>query len=167
MSLTAARHRHTQQGFTLIEVMICLFMLAIGLLGMTSLQNEALKHNHAAFIDSQAQYLLADMAERIRANRGNDTYVIAYTENPPTQSLDCLTGTSTSLQCTSNQMAIWDLNQWRSKVTNSDYLPQGQSQIQYDPTTRVFTISIRYDWSAIGGTDIDGGKRTLSITTRI
>jgi len=153
---------HNPRGFTLIEVMICLFLLAMGMLGMTSLQNEALKHNHAAFIDSQAQYLLADMAERIRANRGNDTYVMTYTESPPTQAVDCLTST-----CTSNQMAIWDLNQWRTKVTDADYLPQGESQIEYDNLTRVFTISIRYDWSALGGIDVDEGKRILSITTRI
>jgi hypothetical protein len=76
-------------------------------------------------------------------------------------------GTALTSTCTSNQMAIWDLNQWRTKVTDADYLPQGESQIEYDNLTRVFTISIRYDWSALGGIDVDEGKRILSITTRI
>lgn len=153
---------HQQQGFTLVEVMVSLFILAGGLLGMAALQNEVLKYNHAAFIDTQAQYLMNDMAERIRANRGNDAYVIAYAEAAPTQVVDCATTT-----CGSNDMAIWDLNQWRARVESSDYLPRGESQIVYEVLTRTFVISIRYDWSQMGGVDISDGKRTVSITTRI
>ena len=151
-----------QRGFTLIEVMVSLFILAGGLLGMAALQNEVLKYNHAAFLDTQAQYLMSDMAERIRANRGNDAYVIAYSETAPTPSVDCAT-----TSCSSNEMVAWDLNQWRSRVENSDYLPQGQSQIVYEVLTRTFVISIRYDWTQMGGVDISDGKRTVSITTRI
>lgn len=162
MPVMTSKRTSLQQGFTLIEVMVSLFILAGGLLGMAALQNEVLKYNHAAFIDTQAQYLMNDMAERIRANRGNDAYVIAYAETPPTQSVDCATTT-----CSSNEMAIWDLNQWRSKVESSDYLPEGQSQIVYEVLTRTFVISIRYDWTQMGGVDISDGQRTVSITTRI
>ncbi len=57
-------------GFTLLEVMICLVILAGGMLGMTAMQIEGLKYNKAAFTESQAQFLLNDMVERIRANLG-------------------------------------------------------------------------------------------------
>ncbi len=151
-------------GFTLLEVMICLFILAGGILGMTAMQIEGLKYNKAAFTESQALFLLNDMAERIRANRGNDAYVLDFTETAPTQSVDC---GAANTYCTSNQMVIWDLNQWRSKVEDNDYLPQGQSRILYDNPSRVFTISIRYDWTQLGGLDITNGQRTVSITTRM
>ena len=151
-------------GFTLLEVMICLVILAGGMLGMTAMQIEGLKYNKAAFTESQAQFLLNDMVERIRANRGNDAYVIGYAEAPPTQSVDC---GAANAACTSNQMVIWDLNQWRSKVEDSTYMPQGQSEIVYDNLTHTFTISIRYDWSQLGGLDITNGQRTVTITTRI
>ncbi len=68
------------RGFSLIEVLISLSILAAGLLGMTALQNEALQFNQAAFTDSQAQFLINDMVERIRANRGNNTYAIGFTK---------------------------------------------------------------------------------------
>ena len=165
MSLSAShagRPASATAGFTLIEVLIALFLLAIGLLGMSALQGEALKYNHAAFIDSQAQFLLNDMAKRIRANAGNNIYVIDFTDIPPTIAVNCETDS-----CTSNQMAIWDLNQWRDKVEDSAYLPQGESQIQFDNAERTFVLSIRYDWSQLGGEEVSGEKRTIRITTRI
>ena len=147
-------------GFTLVEVLVSLFILAIGLLGMTALQNEALKYNHAAFIDTQAQYLLTDMSERIRANRGNATYNLLFTEDPTSSAVDC-SGTT----CTSNQMAAWDLNTWRALVEDSAYLPEGESQIVYDNLTKTYVISIRYNWEQLGG--VGTGTRTVTFTTRI
>jgi type IV pilus assembly protein PilV len=151
-----------QTGFTLIEVMISLLILAFGMLGMTALQNEALKFNHTAFIDSQAQFLLNDMVERIRANHGNSTYQILFIQPTPTVVTNCEIAS-----CTADQIAIYDINKWRSKVTNADILPNGESSITYDGLAKVFTIAIRYDWKNLGGVDITDGKRTVSITTRI
>ena len=129
-----------QGGVTLIEVMVSLLILAIGLLGMTALQNEALKFNQAASVDSQAQYLVTDMAERIRSNEGNNTYVINFTETTPVPTVNC--GVNI---CSSNELAQWDLSQWRAKVENDAAMPNGESQITLDPLARTFVISIRYD----------------------
>lgn len=157
------------KGFSLIEVLISLSILAAGLLGMTALQNEALQFNQAAFTDSQAQFLLNDMVERIRANRGNNTYAIAFNEDTPTAAVNCAATT-----CTSNQMATWDIAQWRGLVESTvasdgeTYLPQGESQILFNVTTQTYIISVRYDWSQLGESDLNNaGKRTISVTTRI
>ena len=150
------------QGFTLIEVLVSLFILAVGMLGMTALQNEGLKNNHAAFVDSQAQFLLADMVERIRANPGNNTYVIGYLETPAVITVNCAT-----TSCTSDQMALWDLNRWRAQVENPAYLPDGESQILFNNLTRTFSVSIRYDWSQLGNSEVMNSKRTVTVTTRI
>ncbi len=157
------------RGFSLIEVLISLSILDAGLLGMTSLHNEDLKFNNEAFTDSQAQFLINDMVERIRANRGNNTYAIGFTENTPTASVNCAATT-----CTSNEMAVWDIAQWRGMVeaTVADdgvtYLPSGESQILFNTTTRAYIISVRYDWSQLGESELNNnGKRTISVTTRI
>jgi len=157
------------RGFSLIEVLISLSILAAGLLGMTALQNEALQFNQAAFTDSQAQFLINDMVERIRSNRGNNTYAIGFTETKPTASVNCAATT-----CTSSQMAIWDIAQWRAMVeaTVADdgitYLPSGESQILFNTTTQAYIISVRYDWSQLGESELNNdGKRTISVTTRI
>lgn len=157
------------EGFSLIEVLISLSILAAGLLGMTALQNEALQFNQAAFTDSQAQFLINDMVERIRANRGNNTYAIAFNEVAPEAFVDCA-----SVTCSSNQMATWDIAQWRALVESTvaddgvSYLPGGESQILFNNTTQTYIISVRYDWSQLGEPELNNdGKRTISVTTRI
>lgn len=161
-SLTKDPPRNGSQtaGFTLIEVLVSLFILALGLLGMTALQTESLKYNYAAFTDSQAQFLLSDMAERIRANSGNNTYLMTYTEVIAPVTVDCALTT-----CNGNQMALWDMTQWRNTVALT--LPQGETQILFNTLNRIYVISVRYDWSQLGDPDGTGEKRTVTITTRV
>ncbi len=149
-------------GFTLIEVLISLFILTLGMLGMTALQNEALQYNHIALLDSQAQFLLADMTERIRSNRGNNSYAITYLQEPQSAGDNCEEQT-----CNSDEMALWDINQWREKVESTAYLPQGQSQILFNPETRTYIVSIRYHRSISRNFDSSSGQGMISVTTRI
>ena len=151
----------SNSGFTLVEVLVSLSILAVGMLGMAAMQTESLKFNNAALTDSQAQFLLTDMVERIRANRGNNTYVMTFADELSDPPVDCAAAACN----TGNQMAIWDMTQWRTNVANT--LPLGESQILFNTLNRNFVISVRYDWSQLGGEDITNGKRTVTITTRI
>jgi len=74
---------HNGSGFTLIEVLVSLLILAIGLLGIAALQFKGLRYSNAAFIRSQINFLAYDIADRMRMNRANvDDYVIwAYTSD--------------------------------------------------------------------------------------
>jgi type IV pilus assembly protein PilV len=56
-------------GFTLLEVLVAILVLAIGLLGMARLQMTGMKSNHSAYLRSQASLLAYDITERMRANR--------------------------------------------------------------------------------------------------
>lgn len=62
-TLVTARAR----GFTLIEVLVAVLVLAIGLLGLASLQLQGLRETHAALLQTQAGVLATDMAERLQA----------------------------------------------------------------------------------------------------
>jgi len=150
---------NTLRGFSLIEVLVALFIQAFGMLGMTALQIKALKSTQAALIDSQVQFLLADMAERIRGNN-NPTYAIAFTDDSPGASKDCA-----AVICSSDELAVWDITEWRSKIENTAYLPEGESQIIFNGLARTYDISIRYTWSQLGEADLLGEKRTVTITT--
>jgi type IV pilus assembly protein PilV len=104
-----------QRGFTLLEVMIAVFILAIGLLGMAHLQITSLKHNQTAEFRTQAALLAADMLDRMRANRDaaqNGNYAIAIDAAPPSSASD---------------MADADIVEWRNNL--SQYLPNGTGQI--------------------------------------
>ena len=59
-------HKKNQAGASLFEVLIALFILGVGLLGVISLQAESLKLNQQASSSTQALLLANDMAERIR-----------------------------------------------------------------------------------------------------
>lgn len=58
-------------GFTLIEVMVALVVLAVGLLGMASLMTRSQQSNESAYSRSQATLMAYDIVERIRANLVN------------------------------------------------------------------------------------------------
>lgn len=56
------------RGFTLIEVMVAVVILAVGLLGMASLMARSQKSNESAYARSQATLMAYNYLERIRSN---------------------------------------------------------------------------------------------------
>lgn len=57
------------RGFTLVEVLVALVVLAVGLLGAAAMLLESLQGSRIALERSRAVVLAGDMAERLRANR--------------------------------------------------------------------------------------------------
>ena len=178
MQLTAAPQRKAKwrslwRGFSLIEVLVSLLILACGLLGMTALQNESLRYSHAAFSESLALLLITDIVERMRANTRADNdagladdniierYAIDFTDRVATVT-DC-----GSVVCSAGDMADWDLMQWRKRVESTDYLPNGESAIVVDALSNEVTVSIRYAWRQLAAGDSSDGLRTISLSTRI
>lgn len=66
-------HRR-QQGFSLIEVLVSIIVIAIGLLGLAALQARATNSEFESYQRSQAVSLAFDMVQRIRTNRANMGY---------------------------------------------------------------------------------------------
>ena len=56
-------------GFTLVESLIALIVVSIGLLGIAALYVETLRFGRSAQNHTQAAYVAADLADRMRANR--------------------------------------------------------------------------------------------------
>jgi len=65
MKVTSCRNA----GFSMIEVLVAVLILAIGLLGVAAMQTNALKSNQSAFQRSQATMLAYYMMDAMRANR--------------------------------------------------------------------------------------------------
>lgn len=75
--ITLARHstRRRQSGLTLVEILITVFVLAIGLLGTAMLQFMSKRSNFEAVQRTTATLLAHDIIERMRANyQALDTY---------------------------------------------------------------------------------------------
>ncbi|WP_051079106.1 type IV pilus modification protein PilV [Methyloversatilis thermotolerans] len=67
--MTRYGSRFDQQGVSLIEVLVALFVLAFGMLGIAGLQTMALKANQSAFERNSAIISTTSIIERMRNNR--------------------------------------------------------------------------------------------------
>lgn len=63
------RHSGTK-GFTIVEALVAILLLALGLIGGTAMQLTALRTRHQSALLSNALQLASGMAERMRANAG-------------------------------------------------------------------------------------------------
>jgi len=138
-------------GFTLIEVLIAMLIMAFGLLGLAGLQATGLSDNQSAYFRSQATQLAYDIADRIRVNlddASNGAASIYITQDPTTAlpQADCTTVTST---CTTADLAENDLSQWNLSVTNT--LPMGAGTLAVNGS--VFSVTINWDDNRDGVVD--------------
>ncbi len=63
-----ARRHARCAGFTMLEVLIAIVVIAFGLLGIAGLQAFAVKNNHGASLRVTATTLASDMIDRIKSN---------------------------------------------------------------------------------------------------
>ena len=57
-----------EDGFTLIEVLVALFVLALGVLGAVGMQMSAMRTRHESSLMSNAVHLASGLADQMRAN---------------------------------------------------------------------------------------------------
>ena len=139
-----------QQGFGMIEVLIAVFVLTIGMLGIAAMQVTALRSVHVGELRTQAAILAYDMADRMRGNTVGVTgasYDVA--DSAPAGTLpDC------SVTCTSAQIASYDISQWKSRLAQE--LPSGTGAIAG------LLITVRWDSLRNGGTGTNCPPQTES-----
>ena len=141
------KNKLNQSGFSLLEVLITLVILAIGLLGLAGLQATGLKQNHSAYHRSQATQLAYDIADRMRANlTALDSYLTADPSSASAQA-----GCTTS-GCSPDQMAENDLYEWNLALTSA--LPLGEATVSV-ATNNIYTITINWDDNRDGEVDGD------------
>ncbi len=114
-----------QRGFSLVEVLVALFVLSIGLLGLAGLQTAGLRLNHQSYQRTQATLNTYDIIDRIRANPG--AMAAGVYDNidlsPNPSAADCMVPPA----CTTAEMADYDIGQWKDSLTK--LLSQGQGGI--------------------------------------
>ncbi|MCH9697183.1 MAG: type IV pilus modification protein PilV [Gammaproteobacteria bacterium] len=119
-------------GFTFIEILVSIVIIAIGLLGLTKLQITSLRYNQNAYQRSIATQLAYDLSNRMRANKQG---VELGFYNLPTaqQHTACLT----SAGCTPAEMARHDVYEWLSDSSPTsvvNQLPNASATVCMDST---------------------------------
>jgi type IV pilus assembly protein PilV len=129
-------------GFTIVEVLVALVVLAVGMLGIAGLYVVTLQSGGTAIYRTQAVNLASDMADRIRANR---TAGVAY-QNGPSGALSCVG--AGAVDCTPAQLAADDLLQWNTELATT--LPAASGTVAVAGAAAPFTYTITITWSEPG-----------------
>lgn len=132
--------RISEQGFTLVEVMVTAAVMSVGLLGLAALQSTGLRGQDNAYARSQATILAGEVVDRMRANRTaaqtNGSYDIALAAAAPAP------GNCTGATCTPDQMATYDVGTWLTAVAAA--LPNGDGAIACGPPNAVCTVTVQW-----------------------
>lgn len=137
-----AKSRRTRalRGFSLLEVLVAIFVLSFGMLGMVGMQSFSLQANRQARLASTAAGLAREMAEMMR---GNKNQAILTSSNPysgtftstltPTTAEYCMSVTNVSsggCGTDATKIANAEMTEWLSRVDSE--LPGAKVQICFD-----------------------------------
>lgn len=121
--MSTTRHGRTlrvgrigQSGFSMVEVLVAVFVLSLGLLGYAATLAATVRASHTAHQRTQATALGYEVIDMIRANRFNyRQYVTDFAQTAPA------VGTT---------MGSRDIAAWKQRL--AAVLPNGQARIQVD-----------------------------------
>ena len=115
------------QGFSLLEVLVAIVVVATGVLGIAGLQMVSMQNNTSALFRTQANQLAYDIIDRARANPAGD-YLVNLVDDVPA-SLNCM-----NQDCVPDEMTDYDVSLWLTEVITS--LPAGDAAITSNPDMR-------------------------------
>jgi type IV pilus assembly protein PilV len=137
-------NRPALRGFTIVEALVALVILAVGMLGIASLYVTTLRASGSAASRMQAINLATDLGDRIRSNR---TAEAAYAGAAATSGTTCL---GAGVTCNPAQMAAHDLFVWQAAIQAAlPGAPAGVVTVGAGVTPT--TYQIRVSWVESGG----------------
>ncbi|SFM60490.1 type IV pilus modification protein PilV [Marinobacter zhejiangensis] len=153
------RAGNDQAGFSLIELLVTLVILAVGLLGLAGLMMDGLRNNQSAYLRTQASILAYDMADRIRLNRGQAR--VGMYSGYSTAGNGAITSLPTCVTaatgCTAADRVTLDKAEWTREIqgigNGSALLPSGVGTIGADSSGNI-TVSVSWQetqWDEAAG----------------
>lgn len=146
---------------SLIESLVALLVLALGIMGLAGVQARMLAENRTTNSRAVAVGLIDDLANRMLLNRNaalSGSYDVGFLAGAaiPAVAVNC-----SSVACTPDQMALSDLNTWRT--TMRTLLGPGSDSAVFRPVSDLSQIGIMIAWTANEGKDGSGGIRDKTI----
>jgi type IV pilus assembly protein PilV len=124
-------------GFSLIEVLVSMFIVSMGILALAGLLQAATRYGKMSELRSMATLLANDIADRIRANPagaalGSSGYDLAAPGYPSTL-VTARAPCSSATPCLPSDLARADLAAWTSRLRA--VLPRGSAYVKYHAGT--------------------------------
>jgi type IV pilus assembly protein PilV len=162
--------KHSNRGFSLVEMLVALLVISIGLLGIAKMQALALSNTNGGRLRAIAAIEAGGLASLIASNHnywgalssaltitvtaGSSGPTITSTDSTLSTSLTCLSGASgTKAPCSAQKMAAYDLQTWAgefktvmSGVNASNYFAQVSCNALTAGVTQV-TCQVTVNWT--------------------
>lgn len=113
---------HTNNGFTLLEVLVAVLVFSFGLLGIAGMMTISVKSNHNGYLRTQASFMAENMMDRMRANP-TALWNGWYAGTAAQGTLNCNLGNP----CDYQNLAAYDMQAWADSLAVT--LPNGQGTI--------------------------------------
>ena len=143
-----------EAGFTMIEVLVALLVMAFGMLGIVSLLLVSTRANTSSILKQQAVQSAYNVVDKIRANRqaalaGNYTITDIPSSGAPVIPAAPTPDCSTAVCSTAAQLATYDTWYWLAKDVVQ--LPSGAGSITTAPapaplsSNTLITVTVQWD----------------------
>lgn len=137
--IMAEKNLRCSPGFSLIEVLIAVFILTISLLGFDLVLLSAAQHSRDLVLQAQAVQYAEGMLDRISANPRLQGRSLEYGEVPSVH-LDCDSG-----PCEPSQMATFEFANWKCLLAGYRH------SLCHRSLAESRTLSICADWALSDG----------------
>jgi type IV pilus assembly protein PilV len=159
-----------QGGFSMLEVLVTILITSVGLLGMAGLMARTNVAEYESYQRSQAMILLADMVDKINANRkAAGCYAVS---DPSTGAPFLGAGSTLAPACngfgiaSEQARAVADLNDWNAKLLGAAESQAGNAVgamsaargcVSFDPVANTFQVSVAWQGTSatVAPTSID------------
>ena len=141
----------------MVEVLVALLVLTVGLLGLAGLQSFGLRFSHESYERTQANVLMYDVLDRLRANptvataaANNYDGVLESTVAPPAAPACAVGGACTGLELRDYDRLRWFLMMVGDNTVNPPVRGlftvdnDTELQIQHNAATGIFTVTVRW-----------------------
>jgi type IV pilus assembly protein PilV len=133
MQFACLRARAPMRGFSLVEVLVAMFVVAMGILALAGLLQASTRYAKMSELRSTATLLANDIADRIRANSagaelGSGGYDLAE-KVFPTASAPPHAPCTSDAPCGPADLARADMADWTARVRAT--LPRGSGWVQF------------------------------------
>ena len=148
---------HRQSGISMLEVLVSIIIVAVGLLGMAGLSARSTTAEYESYQRVQALILVADMVDKINANRKAAGCYALTDANSGSPALG--TGSNWAPACNAygtileQSRAVADLNEWNGKLLGAAELQSGDAVgamtaargcVSFDPLANSYQVSVAW-----------------------
>jgi type IV pilus assembly protein PilV len=179
--------KHSNRGFSLVEMLVALLVISIGLLGIAKMQALALSNTSGGRLRAIAAIEAGGLASIIASNHnywGTLAAPLSFTVSSSSSgpsisnstlaaSMNCLSGTSTNAPCSAANMAAYDVQTWAQEfktvmggVNATNYFAQVSCNALSAGVTQV-TCQVTVNWTeqnVAGNTQSTAGMAAPSYT---